>query len=67
MGDGIYFGNFIFERMFKNFSRMKKIVQPGSGVDDMGGGMAEGCLKWAAGIVIGIIVIFLILRAFKII
>lgn len=46
---------------------MKKIIQPGSGVDDMGGGIASGCFKWVAIMAALIFLTFLTLLFFGII
>lgn len=46
---------------------MKKIIEPGSGVDDLGGGIAAGCIKWVVIIVGVVFVIFGVLSFLKII
>lgn len=46
---------------------MKKLIEPGSGVDEMGGGIVWGCLKPAAIIAVIVFLIFLTLRFFGII
>lgn len=46
---------------------MKKIVKPGSGVDDMGGGIVESGCRWFIIVAIVVFVIGLSLRLFKVI
>lgn len=46
---------------------MKKIIEPGSGVDDMGGGIAMGCGKWVIIFTVAIFLILFGLRALKVI
>lgn len=41
---------------------MRKFIQPGSGADDMGAGIASGCLKRAGIAVVVIIVIGLLIK-----
>lgn len=43
---------------------MEKLIKPGSGVDDLGAGVALGCLKWGAIIVVAAL---LLLKLFDII
>lgn len=46
---------------------MKKLIRPGSGVDDMGGGIAEGCGKWLGIATVAFFILMLILKWRKII
>lgn len=46
---------------------MSNFIQPASGVDDMGAGIASGCLKWFGIIAIIVFAILLTLKLLKII